>query len=123
MSEWGISMRKAQIIATAFSVALSACAGHAPQPVDVVQAQDQYMDCTAIAAEVQANKLRVAELASEKKPNLAEYLIIMDSQAAASQEVAALQSRQQKLATLAEQRCKPAGPPPAIPRPAAPRPQ
>jgi hypothetical protein len=116
-------MRKAEIIGTAFSVALSAYAGRAPQPVDVVQAQDRYMDCTAITAEAQANKQRVAELASEKKPNLTEYLIIMDSQAAASQEVAALQSRQQELAALAEQRCKPAGPPPAIPRPAAPRPK
>jgi hypothetical protein len=116
-------MRTAEIIATAFSVALGACAGHAPQPVDVVQTQDRYMDCTAITAEAQANKQRVSELAGEKKTNLAEYLIIMDSQAAASQEVAALQSRQQELATLAEQRCKPAGPQPAIPRPAAPRPQ
>jgi hypothetical protein len=119
----GNFLPKAEIIATAFSVALSACAGRAPQPVDVVQSQDQYMDCTAIAAEVQANKQRVAELASEKKPHVAEYLIIMDSQAAASQEAAALQSRQQELATLAEQRCKPAGPPLVIQRPAAPHPQ
>ena len=123
MSERGISMRKAEIIATAFSVALSACAGRDPQPVDVVQAQDRYVDCTAITAEAQANKRRVAELASEKKPNLAEYLIIMDSQAAANQEIAALQSRQLELAMLAEQHCKPAGPPPPIPRPAPPRPQ
>jgi hypothetical protein len=117
----GISMRKAEIIAAAFSVALSACAGRAPQLVDVVQAQD-HVDCTAITTEAQANKRRIAELASEKKANLAEYLIIMDSQAAANQEIAALQSRQQELATLAEQHCKAAGPPP-IPRPAPPRPQ
>jgi hypothetical protein len=116
-------MRKAGIVATAFSAALGACAGRAPQAVDVVQAQDRYVDCIAITTEAQANKQRVAELASEKKANLAEYLIIMDSQAAANQEIAALQSRQQELATLAEQHCKPAGPAPAIPRPAAPRPQ
>jgi hypothetical protein len=115
-------MRKAEIIAAAFSVALSACAGRAPQLVDVVQAKD-HVDCTAITAEAQDNKRRIAELASEKKTNLPEYLIIMDSQAAANQEIAALQSRQQELATLAEQHCKPAGPPPAIPRPAPPRPQ
>ena len=45
-------------------MALSACAGRAPQPVAVVQPQDRYVDCLAIAAEVQANKQNIQELAS-----------------------------------------------------------
>jgi hypothetical protein len=116
-------MRKAGVVATAFFVALGACAGRAPEPVAVVPPQDGNMDCTAITAEIQDNNRRVTELASEKQTNLPEYLIIMDRQGTAAQEVAALQSRQQYLAALVEQRCKPAGPPPAVPRTVPPRPQ
>src|SRR5262245_57928353 len=45
---------------------LVGCAGRSPQPVAVVQPQDQYTDCTAIMAEVQANNAKVQELASEE---------------------------------------------------------
>jgi hypothetical protein len=41
--------------AVAVAAALGACMGRAPQPVAVVQPQDQMMDCTAIYAEVAAN--------------------------------------------------------------------
>jgi len=41
-----------------------ACAGRAPQPVAVVQPQDRYSDCAAIAAEM--NNQKVTELASEQ---------------------------------------------------------
>ena len=43
-----------------------ACAGRAPQLVDVVQSKDRNMDCAAIFAEVQANNQRVQELANEQ---------------------------------------------------------
>ena len=100
------------------AIVVSACAGRAPAPVAVVQAQDRYMDCAAINAEVQANNKKVIELGSEEGAKVAQNvaagvagLIIwplwfaMDFQGAAPKEVAALQARQQYLATLAEQRC------------------
>jgi hypothetical protein len=98
-------------------VALGACAGRAPQPVAVVQPQDRYSDCLAIAAEVRANNQKLPELASEEGAKVGQNvaagvagLVIwplwfaMDFQGAAGKEVTALQSRQQYLGTLAEQR-------------------
>lgn len=76
------------------------------------------MDCAAINAEVQANNKKVIELGGEEGAKVAQNvaagvagLIIwplwfaMDFQGAAPKEIAALQARQQYLATLAEQRC------------------
>ena len=76
------------------------------------------MDCAAISAEVQANNKRISELGSEEGGKVAQNVIVgaaglfipilwfgMDFQNAAGKEVTALQSRQQYLATLAEQRC------------------
>ena len=37
---------------------LGACMGRTPQPVAVIQPQDQFMDCTAIYAETQANNAK-----------------------------------------------------------------
>jgi hypothetical protein len=98
--------------------AISACAGRAPAPVAVVQPQDRYMDCAAINAEVQANNKKVTQLGSEEGAKVAQnvaagvaglivwpLLFAMDFQGAAPKEIAALQARQQYLATLAEQRC------------------
>lgn len=75
------------------------------------------MDCTAIVAEVQANNTKVQDLASESGLKVAQNVAAgvgglfipvlwfgMDFQDAAGKEVAALQSRQQYLAALAEQR-------------------
>jgi len=103
-----------------------ACAGRAPQPVAVVQPQDRYSDCAAIAAEM--NNQKVTELASEQGLKVGQnvaagvaglavwpLLFAMDFQGTAGKEVAALQSRQQYLATLAQQKCAPA--PPAQPAP------
>ena len=86
------------------------------------------MDCTAIFAEVEANNQRVQDLASEKGLKVAQNVITgvagfvvpvlwfgMDWQGTQDKEIAALQSRQQYLGTLAEQkRCgaEPAPPPP-----------
>jgi hypothetical protein len=58
--------RFSTIFVAASTIALGACAGRAPQPVAIVQAQDQFSDCAAISAEVQANNNRISELASEK---------------------------------------------------------
>jgi hypothetical protein len=99
------------------AILLVGCAGRAPAPVAVVQAQDRYMDCPAILAEVMANNQRLSDLASEQGWKVAQNvgagvagLFIwplwfgMDFQGAAGKEAAALQSRQQYLAVLAEQR-------------------
>ena len=112
-------------LAMIMGLAVGACAGRAPQPVAVVQPQDRFADCTAISAEIEANNQKVPELASEQGLKVGQnvaagvaglvvwpLLFAMDFQDTAGKEVAALQSRQQYLATLAEQRCVPAAPPP-----------
>jgi hypothetical protein len=99
-----------------------------PQPVAVVQTQDRYADCAAIAAESEANNQKVTELASEQGLKVGQniaagvaglvvwpLLFAMDFQDSAGKEVAALQSRQQYLTTLAEQRCSAAVPAHAVP--------
>ena len=91
------------------------------------------MDCAAILAEVEANNATVQQLASEEGVKVAQNVVAgvagfvvpilwfgMDWQGAASKEAAALNSRQQYLSTLAEQkRCGEA--PPAEAQPAAPK--
>jgi len=75
------------------------------------------MDCAAIVAEVDSNNKRVQELASEEGVKVAQNVVAgaaglfvpilwfgMDWQGAASKEAAALQSRQQYLAVLADNR-------------------
>lgn len=106
------------VIVSLFSL-LTGCAGRAPAPVSVVQAQDRYLDCKAILAEVESNNKKVSELASEEGLKVAQNVAAgvvgivipvlwfgMDWQGAASKEVTALQSRQQYLATMAEERCQ-----------------
>src|SRR3984893_12674327 len=119
----------------AMMMALGACAGRAPQPVAVVQPQDRYADCLAIAAEVQGNNQKVQELGSEEGGKVAQNvaagvagLVIwplwfaMDFQGAGDKETAALNSRNQSLAVMAEQRqC--GAPQPARPIPPAPPPR
>jgi len=96
---------------------LSACAGRAPQPVAVVQPQDRYVDCLAIAAEVQANNQKIQELASGEGSRVGQNVaagiaglfiwplwFAMDFQGAAGKEITALQTRQQYLGTLTEQK-------------------
>lgn len=96
---------------------LGACAGRAPQPVQVVQPQDRYLDCAGIFAEVQSNNDKVQELARERGLKVAQNVAAgvagfvipilwfgMDWQGTASAETTALQNRQMYLATLAEQR-------------------
>lgn len=97
--------------------ALTGCAGRAPAPVSVVQPQDQYMDCAAIGAEVQANNAKVQQLAADKGMKTTQNVAAgvagvfipvlwfgMDFQDTADTEITALQARQQYLATMAGQR-------------------
>jgi hypothetical protein len=99
------------------AAAVSGCAGRAPAPVPVVQAQDRYMDCAAILIEVQANNTKIQQLASDKGMKTAQNVAAgvagfvipvlwfgMDFQGSADAEIQALQARQQYLAALAEQR-------------------
>jgi hypothetical protein len=96
---------------------LAGCAGRAPQPVAVIQPQDRFTDCAAIAVEVQANNVKIHELAGEESEKVAQNLAAgvaglfiwpllfgMDFQGAASTETSALQSRQEYLGTLASQK-------------------
>ena len=122
-------------MAAAAAVVLAGCAGRAPAPVSVVQPQDRYMDCAAIQIEVQANNEKVQQLASDKGMKTAQNVAAgvagvfipvlwfgMDFQGTADAEINALQSRQQYLSTLAEQRrCGEAAPPVAAEPPKRPK--
>jgi hypothetical protein len=101
----------------ALSVALAGCAGRSPAPVAVVQPQDQFMDCTAIMAEVASNNAKVQQLASDQGLKTTQNVAAgvagifipvlwfgMDFQGTADKETQALQARQQYLASLAAQR-------------------
>jgi hypothetical protein len=85
-----------------------------------VQPQDAYSNCTMIRAEIEANNIRANQLASEQGLKVAQNvaagvvgLVIwpvwfgMDFKGAASQDIVALQARQQFLTTLATERCGP----------------
>jgi hypothetical protein len=100
------------------ALALGACAGRDPQPVATVQPQDNSSTCLQIQAEIQANNLKVKELADEQGlktgQNVAAgvvgvfvwpVLFAMDFKGAADKEVVALQARQQYLTTLATEKC------------------
>lgn len=102
------------------------CAGRAPQPTAVVQPHDQFSDCAAIQAEIQANNQRVQQLADEQGVKVVQNVaagvaglfvwplfFAMDLQGTASTEMNALQARQQYLGTLAQQRCAAQAPSPA----------
>ena len=107
--------RIAGVIMTA--AALSACAGRAPAPVAVVQPADAALDCPAIMAQVQTNDGKISELGREEGGKVAQNIaagvaglfiwplwFAMDFQGTAGKEIAALQSRQTYLATLASQK-------------------
>jgi hypothetical protein len=123
------------LAAIAVGVTLAACAGRDPQPIATVQPQDAVSDCAMISAEIQANNLKIKELADEQGIKVAQNvaagvvgLVIwpvwfgMDFKGAASKDLVALQSRQEYLTQLAAQRCA-APPPPAQPAPRRPAPK
>ena len=131
-------MRIGVFSATAIGLALAACAGRDPEAIAIVQPQDQYSTCAMIGAEIQANNVKVKELADEQGLKVAQNVaagvgglvffpiwFAMDAKGSASKDVAALQARQQYLAALAVERCAPpphtaAAPPP---RRVAPKPK
>lgn len=111
---------------------LAGCAGRAPQPVAVVQPIDRYMDCAAISAEAQANNAKVQDLGAEQGGKVGQNVaagvaglfiwplwFAMDFQGSADKEVTALQSRQQYLTVMAEQRRCGEPAPPTYAAPAA----
>lgn len=111
-------------IVAALAAWVGACAGRDPNPVPTVQAQDQNSTCTMITAEIEANNVKMKELADEQGVKVAQNVLTgvggllipvlwfgMDWKGAANKDVAALQARQQYLTTLATERCKVAGGP------------
>lgn len=105
------------LLGLAAYLALTACAGRAPQPVAVVQPTDRFLDCTAISVEAQANNTKLQELGVEEGNKVGQNVaagvaglfiwplwFAMDFQGAAGKEVTAINSRNQYLATMADQR-------------------
>jgi len=101
------------------ALACAACAGRDPQPVATVQATDANASCAMVTAEIEANNIKVRELAGEEGGKVAQNVVAgvagvfipvlwfgMDFKGAASKEVVALQARQQYLTTLASERCR-----------------
>jgi hypothetical protein len=112
-----------KFLVLALAAMAAACAGRDPQPVATVQPTDANATCAMITAEIEANNMKVRELAGEEGAKVAQNVAAgvagvfipvlwfgMDFKGAASKEVTALQSRQQYLATLATERCKPQRP-------------
>jgi len=108
------------VVIAAFAALCVACAGRDPQPVATVQLTDGPATCAMITAEIQANNIKVQELAGEEGAKVAQNVAAgvagvvipvlwfgMDFKGAASKEVTALQARQQYLTVLATERCKP----------------
>jgi hypothetical protein len=117
----------------AISTLATACAGRDPQPVATVQVTDANASCAMIAAEIEANNIKVQELASEQGGKVAQNVaagvagvfipvlwFAMDFKGAANKEVTALQARQQYLTSLATERCAPGAASPQRPRAYAP---
>src|SRR5437763_13807812 len=113
-------MHRGSLAAFAATVALADCAGRDPQPVATVQVTDSTATCAMIVAEIEANNIKVKELAGEEGGKVAQNVVAgvaglvipvlwfgMDFKGAASKEVTALQARQQYLTTLATERCAP----------------
>jgi hypothetical protein len=111
-------------VAAALAAVVGTCPGRDAQPVAVVQPHDQTSDCTMICAEIEAYNIKVNDLARERGLKTAQNVaagvvgvfvwpvfFAMDTKGAADTEIASLQSRQQYLSKLAEQRCVAPKPP------------
>jgi hypothetical protein len=117
-------MRAKGLSTLAIGLAVAACAGRDPEPIATVQPWDQTASCTQIRAEIEANNVKIKELADEQGWKTAQNVVTgvggllipvlwfgMDWKGSASKDVAALQARQQYLTTLATERCAQASPP------------
>lgn len=65
-------MRVGAFWVIAAGVALSSCAGPDAQPIQTVQQQDAYSDCTMIRAEIEANNQKAQQLANEQGMQVAQ---------------------------------------------------
>jgi hypothetical protein len=59
-------VRVSSFVAMATDLTLVACAGRDPQPIATVQPQDQSADCAMISAEIQADNVKIKELADKQ---------------------------------------------------------
>ena len=122
------TLRGGKLIAVALAFVLSRLRRTRPASRAVVQAQDAQSDCAMIRAEIEANNVQAEKLADENHAKIAQNVaagvvgvviwpvwFAMDAKGAAGTEMDALKTRQQYLATLAEQRCaQPTAPPPPL---------
>ena len=112
-------MRRSIIAISAMTLLLASCAGRDPESIATVQAFDQSSTCTQIRAEIEANNIKVKQLAGEQGGKTAQNVLTgvggllipvlwfgMDWKGAADKDVASLQARQQYLTILATERCK-----------------
>jgi hypothetical protein len=120
-------MRTNGIAAVVAALMLCGCAGRDPQPVPTVQIHDSTSDCPMIRAEIEANNIKIKELADEQGWKTAQNVAAgiggfftlgiawagMDAKGAAAKDAAALEARQKYLTELAVERCKPQAAPPA----------
>ncbi len=114
-------MYKSVVGVGVLAVALSGCAGRAPQITPLVQVADTGMSCTQIQAETQSNNKRISELATEQGWKMGQNAVAgvvgflvwpawlgLDLQDAAGKEAHALSQRNEYLNTIALDRCRPA---------------
>jgi hypothetical protein len=133
----GVGLREAYVhyrfAIAMLGIAVAGCAGRDPEPIATVQPWDQTASCTQIRAEIEANNVKVKELADEQGWKAAQNVVTgvggvfipvlwfgMDWKGSASKDVAALQARQQYLTTLATEKCA-QPPPPAQAAPSTPK--
>lgn len=115
-------MKKSVMICLVASMALSACAGRKPNPVDVVQEGDASLGCKELRAEISVNTEAIRGLAQEKSEKTTQNIVagtagaviffpalfFMDLKGATGEEVRAYQRRNQGLLSRYEGRgCKP----------------
>lgn len=94
---------------------ITGCAGRSPDPVAVVQPIDKHMTCDDIYAEVKANNAKIVDLSGDQGEKVAQNVaagvaglfiwplwFAMDFQGTAGKEIAALQARNEHLASNAK---------------------
>jgi hypothetical protein len=114
-------------------LALTGCAGRAPQLSPLIQVTDHQIGCDQIAAETKLNNERISTLAIEQNWKMGQNVVAgvagfmawpawlgLDFQDAAGKEARALSQRNEYLLAIANERCQPKGqiarnepPPPA----------
>jgi hypothetical protein len=106
------------VVSCSAVLALTACAGRAPQLTPIVQASDGGAPCDKLRAETKVNEERIAGLETEKQWKMGQNVVAgiagfmfwpawlgLDAQNAAGQESSALSQRNRYLTTLAREKC------------------